>query len=302
MPAKLTPLPNPYPRRSVILLLASLVISPWLGAARAEPAPLPLHVERMSATDLAVKGRVDGVPVGETRYVRWADLAALPSTKLKLTGEFVPGEQEVCVIYLTDLWRALPRSAEADTLLATCKDGYAAVYRASFMEEYKPFLILSINGLGPEQWPPPGLTFNPGPYVISISEGVIAAVAHLIDAGHKRPWGVTTLDVAAYSERFAGIERGPWATLSTRASEGREIWVHSCASCHAGPKATFGGTKSGRMFDVLVAQAVHNPDYFKGYVRAPKTMAPLATMEAHPHYTDTQLEALIGFLSAEKLR
>lgn len=157
---------------------------------------LPLHLERRSPTDLAVTGLLNGVPEGSMRYVRWADLAKLPSSKLKLTGEFVPEEQEVTVVFVSDLWAALPRADGADTLFAICTDGYLSVYRAEFIRDYRPFLILAINGQGPEKWPPPGLTFNPAPYVISVAAAVEPAVAQLLDAGHKRPWGVTTITLA----------------------------------------------------------------------------------------------------------
>ena len=70
---------------------------------------LQLHGERALPTDLAVTGRLAGVPAGETRFVRWADLRALPAiTKLKLDGEFVKGEQEVTALWLADFWAALP--------------------------------------------------------------------------------------------------------------------------------------------------------------------------------------------------
>ena len=85
---------------------------------------------------------------------------------------------------------------------------------------------MAINGPGPEKWPPPGLTFNPGPSVISVSADVAPAVALLVDA-------------------------------------------HAC----------------------------HNPDYFKRYVRAPKSLVAAAKMEPHPHYTDTQLDELIAFVA-----
>jgi hypothetical protein len=267
---------------------------------RAANGGLALQREKSSPYDLALTGRMAGVPVGEKRYVRWTDLRALPTTKLRLDGEFVPGEQEVTVVFLSDLWTALPRGPGADTLLATCaSDGYASIYRERFIADYRPFLVLEINGQGPEKWPPAGLTFNPGPYVISISPGVVPAVGTLLDAGHKKPWGVTTLELANFAERDRDSFSGRWAALSPRAAAGREIWINSCASCHRGPGTTFGGTKSDRPFEVLAAHAMYNRDYFKKYVRAPQSLMAGAKMEAHPHYTDAQLDALMAFITAE---
>lgn len=279
-------------RRLLIGLIFFASASPQLPA-------LELHRERSLPTDLAVTGKLTGVPAGEVRYVRWADLRALPATKLKLDGEFVKGEQEVTALFLADLWTALPHAADADTVLATCKDGYTSVYRGAFIQAYRPIVVLEINGQGPENWPPPGLKFNPRPYVVTVSQGIVPGVATLLDAGHKKPWGVTTLEVATYADRYHDVYAGKWAALSARAEAGREIWINSCASCHRGPGTTFGGTKSDRPFEVLAAHAGYNAAYFKKYVRAPKSVMPGATMEAHPHYTDEQLAELIAFLTAE---
>ncbi len=268
--------------------------------AQAAAGSLPLQRESSSPYDLALTGRLAGVPAGEKRYVHWADLRALPTTKLRLSGEFVPGEQELTVVFLSDLLAALPRGAGADTLLATCaSDGYASIYREQFIADYRPFLVLEINGQGPEKWPPAGLTFNPGPYVISVSADVVPAVATLLDAGHKKPWGVTALELANFAARDHDSFTGRWAVVSPRAVAGREIWINSCASCHRGPGSTFGGTKSDRPFEVLAAHATYNADYFKKYVRAPTSLMAGAKMEAHPHYTDAQLESLIAFITAE---
>ena len=265
-------------------------------------APLPaleLHRERALPTDLAVTGKLAGVAAGETRYVRWADLRAMPTTKLKLEGEFVKGEQEVTALWLADLWAALPRGAGADTLLATCTDGYAAVYRETFIAAYRPIVVLEINGQGPDKWPPPGLKFNPGPYVITVAKEIVPGVATLLDAGHKKPWGTTTLEVASYASRFGDAYTGKWASLSARAEAGRELWIHSCTSCHHGPGTSFGGTKADRPFEVLAAHAGYNAAYFKKYVRAPTSVMPGAKMQPHPDYTDEQLAEIIAFIVAE---
>jgi cbb3-type cytochrome oxidase cytochrome c subunit len=59
----------------------------------------------------------------------------------------------------------------------------------------------------------------------------------------------------------------------------------------------FGGTKSDRPFALLAAQARHMPDYFRRYITAPKELVPTARMEAHPHYTEAQLDALTAFVA-----
>lgn len=278
------------------LSLGLMVWIAWVDLAR---AGLPLHAERSSPFDLTVTGRLEGVPAGSARYVRWADLRALPTHRLVLDGEFVKGEQVMTVVYLSDVWNALPKAKGADTVLATCTDGYTSVYTQPFIAENRPFVILEINGAGPDAWPPPGITYNPGPYVIFVSTKVASTVGTLLDVGHKRPWGVAAIELANYEERYAAIHRGRWSRLSERATEGRQIWINSCASCHQGPGGIFGGTKSDRPFEVLAAHAGYNQAYFKRYVRDPQGVVAGAKMEAHPHYSEGQLDALIAFITAE---
>jgi len=124
-------------------------------------------------------------------------------------------------------------------------------------------------------------------------------VAGLLDPNHKKPWGVQTLELVKFADRFRGASTGKWARLSARAQDGREIWVNSCASCHVGPGDIFGGTKSGQPFVILQTLAQYQPDFFRLYVRDPKKANPMARMEAHAHYTDAQLAALIAFVTAE---
>jgi cytochrome c2 len=50
---------------------------------------------------------------------------------------------------------------------------------------------------------------------------------------------------------------------------------------------------------VVQAIAGYNPGFFKNYVHNPRAMMPEAVMEAHPHYTDAQLDDLIAFITAD---
>ncbi len=262
-------------------------------------APLTLHPERLAATDLALSGLLTDVPAGEVRYVRWADLRALPSIQLRPNGEYLSGAEEITVVLLSELWRALPRNVAADTLLATCNDGYASVYEIDLIVRCRPFLILEINGLPPDRWPPPGMQSNPGPYVIWLTASFAPEVAGLLDPAHKKPWGVISLEVASRAERFRDAFAGRWAALSNRAAAGRTIWIDSCASCHTGPGSTFGGTKGGVPFAELASHAQFRPEYFKQYIRTPKALKPDAKMTAHSHYTDSHIAAILAFVAAE---
>lgn len=264
------------------------------GPARA----LDLHAERGSPFDLALTGRLAGVPAGQTRYASWPDIRALPTVRLTLTGEFTSAEQVLTVVFLDELLKALPAGPGADTLLATSTDGYAAVYTRDFIALYRPFLVLEIDGRGPKDWPPPGLDYNPGPYVITVSSALVPAAVRYRDIEHKKPWGVAAIELANYAERYRGIYTGSRAHLSASAQDGRDIWVNSCACCHPGPPGAFGGTKAERPFQVIAAYAGYDRPFFMKYVRKPKSLVPCAKMEPHPDYSDEELSNLIEFITA----
>jgi len=279
---------------------AAALMSALFLADSAGAGALELRGQRTSPYDLALTGRLAGVPAGETRYASWEDLRSLPTTQLRLDGEFVKGPQVVTVVFLSDLWKALPVAGGADTLLATCGDGYAAVFTADFIAKYRPFLVLEIDGKGPSDWPPPGLKFNPGPYAVTVSSGLVPSAAAFPDIEHKKPWGVSAIEVASFAERFRGAYSGRWASPGPEGRAGREIWVNSCASCHPGPGGSFGGTKAGRPFEVIAAYASYDKAFFEKYVRDPKSLVPCAAMEPHPRYTDRQLDQLVTFVAAGK--
>lgn len=257
---------------------------------------LELHTEKESPYDLALKGKIEGLVPGELRYLRWSDLKGLSTSKMRVDGEFVPGEQEVTIVMLDEVLSKIPRPAGADAIISTCNDGYASIYTSEFIAERRPFIVLEINGNGPEKWPPGGMKFNPGPYVISIADQLSPGASKILDAGHKRPWGVDTLEFINYTERFSQLHTGALSAPGILAEKGRELWINSCFSCHNLPQENLGGTKATRPIQIVATHAAYNPDYFKSYVRNPTKMNPMAKMEPHPHYSDDQLNELIAFL------
>lgn len=280
--------------RSRTAALAALCLLASAGRSIA----LDLHDGRSSPYDLALSGRLAGVPAGETRYVRWKELRSLPTAEIAVDGEFVKGPEVLTVVYLGDLWKALPVAPGADAVLASCTDGYASVYTSEFISRYRPFLVLEIDGKGPGDWPPPGLAFNPGPYVISVSAALVPEAARYRDLQHKKPWGVAALEFASYADRFRPFYTGKWASPGPSARTGREIWINSCASCHQGPAGVFGGSKAGRPFEVVAAYAGYDRDFFLKYMRDPKSLVASAKMPPQPQYTDGDLSGLIAFLTA----
>lgn len=263
-------------------------------------ASLTLHRTASSPHDLALVGGLAGVPTNETRWVRWDDIRRLSTRELTLEGEFLPGEQKVTVVFLETLLDNLPLAPRIDTVIADCNDDYWSIFDRDFIARWKPVVILEINGQGPAHWPPEGLNFNPGPYVITVTDVLVPGVKDMLDVDHKRPWGVNQLRLVNRRQALASLREGPWSRLSARALRGHEIWVNSCASCHLGPGNQVGGNKANRPFGIIEAHARHNADYFARYVRTPQEAFPGATMTAHPHYSDDQIAEIIAYVTAER--
>ncbi len=280
----------------VVVVAWAAVLLVGVTPARAGVAVgLTLGAERGASYDLEIVGGLEGVTAGESRFVTWAELRALPARTITLEGEFVPGLQEVTIVDLATVWERLPVAAGRDAVLAWCTDGYMAVFRAAEVAALRPFVVLEINGRGPEFWPPEGLGFNPGPYVISVDETVSAAVRELVSEANKKPWGVARLEFVTYADAFGPVLT---AILPHEAEAGRKLWINVCASCHTGPEGVAGGTKGARPFLVLAAHAEFNADYFARYVRDPKSINPAAVMEAHGHLNAGHIEALRQFVMA----
>lgn len=283
------------------LLLAAIATLP-LHAVEMHAVELhavELHQARASPTDLEVTGLLRGVAAGERRWVRWEDIRRLPSRTIESDGEFLKGRQVLRVVLLEDLLARLPLAPGFDTVVAVCSDGYAAAFDAQFRQAWKPFIVVEINGTGPNAWPLPGMPSDPGPYIVSVSDAVTPGVSGLLDVPHKQPWGTTELHFVREADAFRSLHEGDWRALSASAERGRTLWVNSCFSCHTGPADATGGTRSGRPFVVLQALARHAPDHFAAYVRNPRAFAPEARMTPHAHYTDAQMADIIDFVIAK---
>jgi hypothetical protein len=286
----------PLSRRARICPFACAVLGLLAGVPASSRATVPLLPGPGAPFDLPVAGMIAHIPKGAPMHVRRANLLELPAATVDVTGVFGTKARVARVVFLADLIDALPLAPAADLLIAECSDGYISVYPFSFIRRYRPFLVLEIEGRGPQAWPPPGLADNPGPYAIAVSDGIVPGASAVRDVAHKEPWGVVLLRFTSIAESFGGFFRGRWASPGPAERSGREIWIHSCASCHPGPVGVTGGTKSGRPFAVVEAFAASDTKFFKQYVRNPASLMPGAKMEPHPGYTDAELDELISFL------
>jgi mono/diheme cytochrome c family protein len=206
------------------------------------------------------------------------------------TNPGIPSRLEI--VYLADLMKALGLGDEIDFVLADCVDGFQANYTRDQIEAHRPYLILTIEGAGPEEWAYQNGLLRYGPHYLRIAEP-----GQLLDPESKMPFGVTRLRFARFAAMAAEFYESPWEDLEDTAARGREIYMNACVNCHAlDQRSSFGGEKSSSLLRTLAIQAESQQAYFKGVVRHPARILGSQDMTAFPHYTEAEFEALFAFL------
>jgi len=183
-------------------------------------------------------------------------------------------------------------------VLAYCYDGYVSYFPPSFIERYDPYVVLRFKGheIGRMQ-----LEGGPdmGPYYISFAEPLKQGSAEMPDPNNKRPYGVYKLEIGSKKKLIGELFSGPLTDLPSEISMGRELWINNCMSCHSWGAEGPGGAFSNRTVQILAIHAEFNKSYFYDFVRDPSSLMPGAKMSNHPHYEDSQIEAIRQFLAAK---
>lgn len=281
---------------SVVLATAATFSIHPVGSAAAQLAgsALILHAARESPSDLELGGELAGLPLGSTRYLTRKDLLGLAQVSYTVTDD--PNFKEVgpvraSGVSLEELAKrfAMPR---ADLIVAISSDEYRVNYPPDYRMAHHPFLVLTINGKGPADWPKDQGS-DMGPYMISHPEFTprFKLLAH--QEARQIPWGVVRIDFCAREQVFGGIApRGPHAN-DRDVKDGYRIARENCFRCHnAGQE---GGHKAGVGWTVISAIAANSPDFFAGYVQDPKSKNPQAKMPASPAYDKATLDALAAY-------
>lgn len=283
---------------ALLLFIASFSLACG-GPAGSPDAPAPPTLTaRASATadtDLAIVAVWPDAPgPAQRRYLNRADLLAHPAvTTATVKIDFQENrEASVTALPVSALLASLGVLSTGDLVIADCRDGYQSHYDAQQLPALDPVLVLAIDGEGPEVWGKRNGEWRYGPNYISIR-----AEADLPDPGSKRPFGLTTLTVTSWAERFAEIDQGARGAPDGPVARGREIFRNHCLACHRTGSGLAGGNLSNRAVEVVAAQSKYNRDYFNAIVRDPAAVMPGIAMGPHPHYTDADYAALHAYLA-----
>ncbi|SEG54258.1 Cytochrome C oxidase, cbb3-type, subunit III [Bryocella elongata] len=286
-------------RSWIFTVLMALMVSVSLFDAPAQterpPGPrIPLHRTRLHRDDLEIGGDLVGVLTGQSRFVNYTDLLALPQVSVRVSGDtnFV-GPVRIEGVLLESLPALLGARPDARLVTAICDDFYEAHYPIAYQQAHHPILVLKVNGLDPLHWPLGSDKVPMGPYMISHAhfQSKMQVLSHREEP--QIPWGVVRLDF----ENEAAVYRpilpiGPDAQ-SLQVQQGYAIARENCFRCHN--REGQGGTKAKRSWSVVARRAITDPQWFATYVRAPNKINPATQMSGSPQYDDATIAALIAY-------
>lgn len=278
------------------LVLLGSGIGVAVGGAQGGPR-IALEAQRSSPQDLEITGDVPGIPAGQSRFVRYADLAGLHqvTNTVKDDANF-NGPVQLGGVPLDELTAALGMSAGARQLVAAiCTDGYEGHFTAEYRAAHHPFLVLTIGGKPPAQWPkgPDGEVY--APYMVS--QPAFKAGFKILSQPEEAQIPFAVTKVRFYDETVALNALKPPAAAGPAAMQGYRIVVQNCLRCHRG--ADIGGQKSPFQWPQLSLIAQGNASAFGKYILQPNRVNPEATMPANPNFDAATIAALTAYFQVE---
>ncbi|HTW46819.1 MAG TPA: cytochrome c [Acidobacteriaceae bacterium] len=276
----------------MVLAVAGLAV----GLHAAAPQKIALQAQRTSPQDLEITGDLSGIPAGQSRFVRYADLATLHQVSFTVKDDpNFAGPVQLGGVPLDELIVALGLTGSQQLVAADGADGYEGHYTSEYRTLHHPFLVLTVGGKPPAQWPrgPDGEILIP--YVISqpFFKPAFRILAHIEEP--QLAYAVTKLRFYDQVATLAALK--PPASAGPSAVQGYRIMLNSCLRCHSA--GDIGGNKSPFGWPQLALIAKGNADAFGKYVIQPNRVNPEATMPPNPNYDAATVAALVAYFQAE---
>ena len=288
--------------RSLRLFRVAFVVCAWLLGPSAPTAAglapqLVLHKARQSETDLEIGGDLSGLHPGSTRYVTYSDLLKLPQVDYTVSDDTnFAGTTRIGGVALTELTRDLGTAVAARFVVAICNDGYRTNYPDAYLAAHRPLLVLRINGKTMADWPKSRYGRSLGPYLISHPTFTpsFRVLSHTDEP--QIPFGVVRIEFRGEQTVFGAIRpRGEFAEGSPEI-DGYRIAQQNCYRCHN--MGAQGGQMAGRSWQILAMWASTEPEFFRRYVKNPKTIDSKNRMPGNPDYDAATIDALRRYFAS----
>lgn len=284
-------------KRMLALSLSLAAVIPAAVAVNAAgPQRLPLQTQRSSPQDLEITGDLPGLAAGQSRFVRYADLAALPqvSYTVKDDPDFDKPVQ-LSGVALDELVSALGFTAGKQLVAAVGSDGYEGHYTTQHRVQHHPFLVLKMEGREPAQWQrgPNGEVF--APYFVAYPQ--FKPAFHILAQPDAPQLPTAVAKLRLLDEATATTALRPTAKAPTAAADGYRIAMVNCLRCHQG--ASIGGTKSPFGWPQMALIAQGNASAFGKYLIQPNRVNPEATMPPNPEFDAATVAAVTAYFQSQ---
>ena len=279
--------------RQAILTLLILGSAAFAGATTPAPKSL-LHNTRQSSQDLEVTGLLRDLPAGQSAYIRYADLLALPQSKATIDDNpDYKGQLHISGVSFETLASALGVLPQSDLVDALCTDRYRSHFPAEYIAQHHPILVLTIDRKPLAAWSAATHQYDPSPYVVMYPHFIPSFKVLAHQDQPQLPDNLIRLNFTTQAATFNPLApRGTFAPNSPEL-QGFAIAKQNCLRCHF--LSNSGGTKSGRTWQSLGTWAREQPAFFQSYVSNPAKLEPHAHMPANPTYDQPTLAALTTY-------
>jgi hypothetical protein len=270
------------------VVAALIVAATLLLSAQTAPHSSLLHPTRQAPTDLEVGGEISGAG----QFISYQDLLQLPQVKFTTPKDAnFPVPAQVSGVALDQVRHLL--GADADMVVAICKDGYRSPYPAAYLAAHHPVLVLTVNGKSQEGWPKAENDLELGPYVIENPSFTpsFKVLSHSDEA--QIPFEVVRLDFRRESEVLGAIAPPGKFAPGSPVMDGYRIAQQNCYRCHN--MGAEGGRMASIAWPVIASMAKGSPEFFARYVRNPQALNPHSRMAASPGYDDQTIAALLAY-------
>ena len=263
----------------------------------AGPQTIRLETQRSSPQDLEITGDVPGVPAGQSRFLRYSELAALKQVAVTVKDD-ANFDQPVALagVPLDELMQALGFSGTTRQLIAAvCTDGYEGHYTAEYRAAHHPFLVLTINSKPSGQWPRASSGEIYGPYIVS--HPFFKSTFKILGQPEEPQIPFAVNQLRFYDEAAILSSLKPASSAGPVAIEGYRIVLQNCLRCHRA--ADIGGSKSPFQWPQLAMIANGNASAFGKYMVQPNRVNPEATMPPNPAFDAATVAAVTAYFQSQ---
>lgn len=177
-----------------------------------------------------------------------------------------------------------------DTLVLTASDGYAPTLNASQLSQHQAMLVFAEAGLADFQFASLAqgkAMISPAPFYL-VWPGAGKAAEH-----YAWPYQLVKIELIRFRDRYQRVLPPENATAQVR--QGFQLFQQNCLKCHS--INLQGGVLGPELNAPKNVTEYWQKSDLKAFIRNPESYRYQSKMPAFGHFSDTEIEALLAYLS-----